>query len=201
MAAFMRWLHRIANRILFYTQIFVKKIQAMHIFEKILVIWLLFVTFILLFFPLFVITPNDVVNSSSQFIFFVMNASLLKTWILVQGMILLLLLYAFHHPFKVYVADTLGFHGRSYLLYVLGVIVALTWFVGMGDMMSLYTNQTTILQPTWMYYGVQIMLIILLWFTCYVLFTQHTKKHYKWHVVWYHDKKHKDQDNAWWLFE
>lgn len=55
-----------------------------------------------------------------------MNASLLKTWILVQGMILLLLLYAFHHPFKVYVADTLGFHGRSYLLYVLGVIVALT---------------------------------------------------------------------------
>ncbi len=162
-----------------------KKILAMNLGEKILVIGLLAITILFFITPLFVINSN-VIDQSLQYVFLPFQRSLVKTFVVVQGVIVVLLLYALHIPSKNFIVERLWFHGNTYVMYMIGILLAWGAFVSMGEILSMIEHHTTVMKPTMMYYILQIWFIVLFAIALYFSLSLKKHKQYRGHVVWYH---------------
>lgn len=83
-----------------------KKIVAMNLGEKIIVLGLIGLIVLLFVTPMFTINSNAI-EQSIQYIFFPFYWSFLKTFVVVQSVIVALLLYALYMPFKNFVVERL----------------------------------------------------------------------------------------------
>lgn len=186
------------NRIQSLLHVFVKniirKIKIMDIYEKLFVFGLFSSVFLLLFTPLFSISPNDVIENGLQYIFLSTSFVFIKTFLIILWSLILVWFFIFHLRFKTYMIETLWFQGNPYLIHFLFLSIALSGFIVMGEMTNLLSTYTTILKLTAFYYIIQIILILMLGLSLYMIVNK-KQRHYKGHIVGYHGKHSQNQDN------
>ena len=178
---------------------FLRKISSMEKYEKIVVIWVLATLVILLLSPVLVLSPNTSITSSSYV--FLLSLAFIKSFILIIGSLLAIVLWSFNKKVKIFVIEKLWFQGNKYVITSLLLAVSLSTLLAIWDSVGLLWDYTTVAKLTVMYYIGQILLIVLFAFTLFLIFSSHHNK-FRWHVVWYHGKKvYEKNDPDWWLFD
>jgi hypothetical protein len=178
-----------------------KKFKIMDQYEKIIVIWSVLVSFLVLFTPFMVISPNDFTWNSAQYVFLVSRVSLRKVLLCIQLTLSLSLLWSFHNKFRVYIVETLWFQWHNHLFSLFLFVISLVVLVSIGDIVEIFSVYTTILTLTLSYY-ISVIIVLLLCSLCFYLSFYRQAKHFRWHVVWYHTKREDvSHDADWSLFD
>ncbi len=164
---------------------FVKKISFMDRYDKVIAIGILVVLALLIFSPFMIISPNtSAITTSYRFL---LSLSFIKSFIIIVWPLLIILLLLFNKRTKLLFIERFWFQGNLHLISVLLLAISLSNLVALGEAIKLVSDYTTVVKLTSMYYILQILLIVLLSFCIFIIFsTQHL--HYRGHVVGYHGK-------------
>lgn len=190
-----QWLWFIHTNFLY----FLRKLWTMDKYEKIVVIAVLFIVALLLFSPMMLISPNTTAVTSSYG--FLLSFAFIKSFVLIIGSLVAVLLWSLNKKTKIFVIEKLWFQGNKYLITIFLLFISLSSFVSIGETIGLLADYTTVVKLTMIYYVVQILLIVVLAFCIFLIFSSQHKK-FKWHVVWYHGRKERENNNdsEWSLF-
>lgn len=165
-----------------------KKFKIMDKHEKIIALWSLGLFVLVLISPLMSISSNSSLEEGLQYVFLLTTASLWKSFVLIQWSLLISVLWLFHNKFKTYIVENLWFQWDNYLFLFFVFLISLTSLTWMGEVVSILTSYTMILKLTPFYYGALILLVLLLAY-CFYLSMYKSQRHFKWHVVGYHERK------------
>ncbi len=194
-------LQRISVFFLHITHDVMKKFKIMDKYERGIVIWSLVVFIIVVFTPLLVLSSNAIIDQWLQYIFLVANVALWKSFVLIAWSILLSLLWLFHNQFKAYIVENLWFQWNNYLLLSIFYFIATSSFISIGEIVNLFSSYTMVIKLTPLYYIGFIILILLLSLCIYLAFYTSSKQ-FKWHIVWYHGRKERQEiESDWSLFD
>ncbi len=175
----------------------VKKFKIMDIYERMIVIWLLVVFIIVWFTPLMSVSSNEVFDQWVNYLFLLTQPMLWKSFILIEWWLILSLLWFFHNKFKTFIVENLWFQSNNYLFLSFVILVAMTGFITMWEIVNLFTVYTMVISLTPLYYIALIILVLVIALCIYMSFFQ-SNKYFKGHVVWYHGKREtKDNDDSW----
>ncbi len=176
-----------------------RKLKVMDKYEKIVVISVIVIIALLIFSPLMVISPNTTAMNTSYG--FLLSFSFVKSFVLVVWSLVCVLLWSLHKKTKIFVIEKLWFQGNKYLITIFLLWISLGSFIGMGEAIGLLSEYTTVVKTTMIYSLVQILLIVVLAFCVFLIFSSQHKT-FKGHVVGYHGRREKEaaSDHEWNLF-
>lgn len=192
------FLQRITFMLSHFNRDLLKKFKIMDSYEKMIVIWLIVTWLIVWCTPLMVVSSNEVFDQWVNYVFLFTQPILWKSFILIEWWLIFSLLWLFHNNFKTFVVENLWFQSNNYLFLSFAILIAMTGFITMWEIVSLFAVYTMVISLTPLYYIALIILVLVIALCIYMSFFQ-SNKYFKWHVVWYHGKREmKDgNDDSW----
>lgn len=179
---------------------FWKQLLLIDKYERIVIVGVMIVLVMILFLPIIILSHHtDTMSKSYLFLF---SFSFIKSFILIVGSLVLIILRWLHKRTKLFIVETLWFQGNRYIITFLLWLVVLANFVWIGETVAIIENFTTVVKLTSIFYLIQILLILLIAFSLFMIFSSRHGK-FQWRVMWYHTKaKQSDwKDSRTWLFE
>lgn len=198
---FKKYGHVFVRSVLHFFHNMYQKIMIMDIYERVFIIWLLVIFFLVIVSPIMILSPNNDTSFSTQYIFLIGKVQLMKTSLVILIGLSLTLTWHLSTRMRSYIIEYIWFNNNRYLFSFFLLFAALASLMSLGEMNNLLMDYTTMLRMHTMYYIVQILLIVTVWYCIYMIIYQ-WQWWFKGTIVW-HNQRHSSQkeEDMQWLFD